>query len=229
MTHLKPRAHFLHIGKTGGTALKQALEAHLHDGKYDIALHSHETKLQHVPMGEKVFFVLRHPVTRFVSGFYSRMRQGLPRYHYPWSEQEKHAFARFTTANELAEALSSCDVARRRDAQRAMSGIQHVRESVWHWFRKPDYFSSRAGDLLFVGFQESLDADFQVLTKLLELDGNIRLSTDCIEMHKTPAAFDRTVSELGRQNLLAHYANDVRFYEELRTRTHATKSSAISS
>ncbi len=222
MTFPRPKAHFLHIGKTGGTALKRALEAHLHDGAFDVVLHSHATTLQDVPIGEKVFFVLRHPVSRFVSGFYSRMRQGRPRYHYPWSEQEKKAFACFATANELAEALSDADVARRRDAQLAMSGIQHVRDSVWRWFRDPAYVSSRARDVLFVGFQESLDADFQILIRLLGLHENVRLPTDSVEMHRTPGGYDQSISELGRQNLLARYANDVEFYERMKT-SYATQ------
>jgi len=189
MANLK--AHFLHIGKTGGTAVKKALETHLEDGKYDIVLHPHKTKLNKVPVGEKVFFFLRHPVTRFVSGFNSRMRQGRPRYYYPWSNQEKEAFACFKTANELAEALSDPDDTRRHKAHLAMSQIQHVRDSVWHWFRDPDYFSSRIDDVLFVGFQESLESEFKRLTIVLGLGGDIGLPIDPLDTHKTPSTFDQ--------------------------------------
>jgi|688.fasta_scaffold455285_2 hypothetical protein len=55
----KPKAHFLHIGKTGGTAVQQALEPHLHAGKYAIVLEPHATRLADVPPGEAVFFLLR--------------------------------------------------------------------------------------------------------------------------------------------------------------------------
>ncbi len=72
------KIHFLHIGKTGGTAVKYALSSYSKNEKYEIILHGHETKLKDIPNGEKFFFFLRNPITRFTSGFYSRKRQGRP-------------------------------------------------------------------------------------------------------------------------------------------------------
>ena len=54
----KQTAHFLHVGKTGGTAVKEALRNHLDSGRYTIKLHRHKTTLADVPKGEKVFFFL---------------------------------------------------------------------------------------------------------------------------------------------------------------------------
>jgi hypothetical protein len=212
---MKPRAHFLHIGKTGGSAIQTALEPYLDVGKYEILLHPHRVTLADVPQGEAVFFVLRHPVTRFVSGFNDRLRLGQPRYHYGWSQAEQETFACFRSANELAEALSDPDDIWRGLAQRAMCSIQHVSSSFWFWLHDPDYFTSRSDDLLFVGFQESLNSDFPRLLKLLGLDEQITLPTDPVAANQAPSIADRSISALGRCNLLAYYAADVELYKKL--------------
>src|SRR5262245_25043255 len=47
--------HFLHIPKTGGTALICALNGYEHSGDYELILHDgHDIKLVNVPLGEKV-------------------------------------------------------------------------------------------------------------------------------------------------------------------------------
>jgi len=59
--------HFLHIGKTGGSAVKYAISQHSIDSRYEIHLHPHVVRLNDVPKGEKVFFLLRDPISRFIS------------------------------------------------------------------------------------------------------------------------------------------------------------------
>jgi hypothetical protein len=160
------------------------------------------------------FFILRHPVSRFVSGFNSRLRQGRPCYDYPWSPGEREMFAEFRTCNELAEALSDDNLEHQQKAQRAMQVIAHVRDSYEKWFHSLAYFKSRLPDLLFVGFQERLDEDFKRLVALLGIDEDVQLPTDLVVAHRTPASFDTSLSEFGRENILAHYARDVWFYKK---------------
>ena len=85
--------HFLHVGKIGGTAIKHAIGgAQAPDSgerarlAYVVHLHRHAVGLRDVPVGEKFFFFVRDPVSRFVSGFHSRQRRGAPRYSGRWSE-----------------------------------------------------------------------------------------------------------------------------------------------
>jgi hypothetical protein len=105
----KQRAHFLHPGKTGGTALKAALAPVALDGRYEIHLHRHNVLLSDISLGDRVFFSVRAPLDRFVSGFNSRRRQGRPRYDIPWSAAEERAFTTFTSPDALGRALSSND------------------------------------------------------------------------------------------------------------------------
>jgi hypothetical protein len=89
------RAHLLHIGKTGGNALKHALHPYNTGGSHDIVFHPHAVRLSDVPVGESVLFMLRNPVNRFVSGFNSRRRRGRPLNNAEWDRNEAVAFAAF--------------------------------------------------------------------------------------------------------------------------------------
>ncbi|OHB36862.1 MAG: hypothetical protein A2Y09_07740 [Planctomycetes bacterium GWA2_39_15] len=53
----KQYVHLLHIGKTGGTAVKYALKNHLITDKYVINLHRHKVRLRDLPKNDLVFFL----------------------------------------------------------------------------------------------------------------------------------------------------------------------------
>src|ERR1700761_2318781 len=96
----KPVAHLIHVGKTGGTALKQTLLPYVDAGAYTLFLHGHSMTLQRLVPGEKAFFFQRDPISKFASAFYYRQREGRPHYHIPWRPYEAAAFAHFETAND---------------------------------------------------------------------------------------------------------------------------------
>jgi len=202
----RPYAHFLHIGKTGGTAVSWAIKR----GKpksYRVVLHPHRVRLCDIPEGEAVFFFLRDPTSRFVSGFYSRMRQGRPRYFSAWSPDEAEAFARFKTPNALAMALPS------EPAQKAMRSIGHVRSSYWEWFESEQYFLSRRTDILFVGFQERLDRDFERLKHTLGIAPHVSLPASDRDAHRSPSDVDRHMSDQAIRALREWYSRDYQLIE----------------
>ena len=203
--------HFLHIGKTGGSAVKFALQDDLVTPRYEIRLHRHGRKLKDVPEGEKAIFFLREPISRYVSGFYSRQRQGQPKTFVPWSEAEEAAFGHFDSANALAEAISSPDESERERAREAMSSIQHVRSSYRDWLVSEEYFLRRSADVLFVGFQESLSDDFARLRSKLELPESVRLPGDDVHAHRNPPGIDKALTEKARGNLGEWYRADFKF------------------
>ena len=90
----RPVAHFMHIGKTGGTALRFALHDVRSATAYRLVLHGHRAHLDGIPVGEKFFFSVRDPIDRYVSAFLSRQRQGRPSHYRPWTEGEATAFSR---------------------------------------------------------------------------------------------------------------------------------------
>jgi len=98
----KPIIHFLHIGKTGGSAIRSAIQRKsflsgdmLFSSSAMVLTHGHNFRLKDVPKGEYAFFVVREPISRFVSGFYSRLRKGYPKNNNPWSKEEEWAFTLF--------------------------------------------------------------------------------------------------------------------------------------
>lgn len=198
--------HFLHIRKTGGTAVKHALSGT--DIPFDLVLHPHETRLKDIPVGERVFFFLRDPVSRFVSGFNSRLREGRPRYHYPWSPAEREVFMRFPTPDSLALALADPNPADQAHAASAMRAIRHVSSSYRDQLGNETYLRSRSSDLLFVGRQESLHRDFNTLKELLGLPHQLQLPVDEVAAHQTPAGFSTTLSAASLNVLRAWYRAD---------------------
>lgn len=203
--------HLLHIGKTGGTALQYALQPYLVNQIHAICLHSHECRLRDVPRGEWVVFFLRDPVTRFVSGFNSRQRQGLPRHFVPWRTEETRAFSHFDTANKLALALSSEVRETREMAEDAMRSIAHVRSHYWDWFDNEQYFLTRLDDIVFIGFQERLEKDFQQLKLKLHIPDAAMLPVNDTQSHRSPAHVIKILDAQAVANLRQWYHEDYSF------------------
>jgi hypothetical protein len=199
-------AHFLHIGKTGGTALKHALEPAARRHAW-LHLHPHATRLADVPRGQRAFFFLRDPIARFVSGFESRRRQGRPRYDYPWNEAEAEAFGTFASADSLARALAAPDPSLRERAIAAMRGIRHLQDSYWDWLGSPGELASRAGEILFIGRQEHLESDARRLGELLGVE-LAPLPADPVLAHRNPRPAEGALSEEARVHLAAWYRAD---------------------
>lgn len=207
----KKFVHFLHIRKTGGTAIKHALRQHLTNRRYVILLHPHRIGLNDIPAGEVVIFFVRDPISRFVSGFNSRQRQGRPRNNSPWKPEEKTAFSHFGTPNQLAAALSSVDTEDRARAENAMKSISHVNSSFWDWFESEEYLRSRLSDIFFVGTQERLQDDFEILKKKLGLPNGVSLPSSDVNAHRNPQSADTSLGPESLRNLKNWYRSDYQF------------------
>jgi hypothetical protein len=206
----KQYVHILHIGKTGGSAVKYALQPLSINNRLVIYFHPHIVTLRDIPRGDKVVFFLREPITRFVSGFYSRQRQGKPKYFVPWSTEERIAFENFHTPNNLAADLSSNDASM---ALKAMENIVHVNTHYWDWFESEQYLLSRRHDILFIGFQENLEEDFECLKSILELPHNCVLPSCEIKAHRNPSNLDKSLDPCAIENLLKWYKVDYDFID----------------
>lgn len=204
----------MHISKAGGTAVKFALKNCHFTKKYVILVHPHAFNLEDLAASHKVVFFVRDPITRFVSGFNSRFRGGQPRYQGTWSQEEATAFEIFQRPGQLAEALSTEDPVLHMKALHAMNNIGHVRSSLARWLISPEYLSSKADQILFIGFLENLELDFTKLKAILGLPQELSLPLDEIMAHRTPASMDRHLSPLARQNLEQWYVRDYIFYHE---------------
>jgi hypothetical protein len=205
------RVHFLHIGKTGGTAIRYALSPHLTSIRgIEIILHPHETTLADIPVGEKAIFALRDPIDRFVSGFNSRRRRGPP-HNVEWTAAEEAAFGSFVTPNDLAVALSAPNAGKRAAAISAIRGIRHVNTRYSDWLRDVDYVQARHRDILWVGLTSRLSEDFAALSRILSLPPGCSLPHDRVTAHRRPDGDPIWLSDTGTRNVEAWYAGDYAF------------------
>lgn len=112
----------LHVPKTGGTALKDALRPLTRERMDALGIRSAPHVLGHRRSfsafrdanleGGTFSFVFRDPIGRYVSAFYEMMRQGRPYKRQGaklWSRGEFVAFLWFKEPNDLFEALGSTD------------------------------------------------------------------------------------------------------------------------
>ncbi|HUN22195.1 MAG TPA: hypothetical protein PK299_03570, partial [Anaerolineales bacterium] len=143
----------------------------------------------------------------------SRKRKGYPRYFLEWTLEEQLTYLSFPNANDLALALSSENEKEKALALLAMKYVQHIRSSYWDWFGDQQYFLSRLQDIFYIGFQETLSDDFEVIKKKLALPKDLNLPTDPIQSHKNPDHFDKKLSATGIENLRKWYAKDIEFFE----------------
>jgi len=208
--------HFLHVSKTGGTAVRAAIGQHLTTKTSAIFLHDHSFRLQDAAPGEKIVLFLRDPKDRFISAFYSRRRCGRPRYDVPWTRGEHSAFSHFKTANQLARSLSSDDPYERERGRAAMREIGLLSTSYYDWIGSDELLSQRNSDILFIGFQEELKADFNRLRDLLLLPNHLQLPTDEILAHRNPPTIEKQLDEIAVANLTAWYSRDIALYQRLR-------------
>jgi hypothetical protein len=205
--------HLLHIGKTGGTALKAALSsAGVTTTAFgELHVHGHSTTITDLHDGDLAICFLRDPITRFVSAFDSRRRMGRPRYLSRWSMREALAFARFRTAADLAEALA----AGRRDAHFAMASISHLNRHYTHWLGPVEGHQLRQKRLIFVGRQESLTEDVLRLRTLLDIKEALRLPDDPVAAHRNPTTYHRPLSDRAIAALSDWYRDDLAILSEL--------------
>jgi len=204
----KDIVHFLHLGKTGGTSLKYALDNNYVTDNYFIKGHLHHVYLKHIPKGEKFFFSIRDPKDRFISAFFARQREDKPRFYLPWRKGEARAFGEFNTPNELALALSSHNHDKKQRAVEAMKSIIHLKDSYWDWFHNEAFLLERLPDLLQVCHLKTLDSDFKQLKHTLGISDRANLPERGVASHSSSNTLDKKLDPEAITNLKNWYAED---------------------
>ena len=208
--------HVLHIGKTGGTAIRNALDNCNCVNDYRILTLPHPFTLKHVPRGEKVVCFLRDPASRFVSAFSNAVLKGYPTYVRDYTKKEERIFSRFPKPNDLAEGLCEKNGIVKHEAKTAMRSIEHLNTHYSYWLHDVEYLASRKNDILFIGFQETLNDDFNALIGLLGLSDSIQLPTDPAKTNRTSGIIDSHLSDIASKNLEIWYAEDYEILDECR-------------
>jgi hypothetical protein len=212
--------HFIHVGKAGGTAVRHTLRSigadtgltHSPWGPI-FATPRHNYTLHKVPRGDKAIIPLRDPLTRFVSGFYSRQRKGQPRHFREWTDQERQSFEWFETPDALADALAQPSGEARSRAEYAMRSIRQLRRHMTHWTGTPAFFRNHLDKVLYVARQETLDEDWERIKELLGLPPELMLLSDPVAANRTTYPRETVFSEHGAAALKRWYAKDYEVLE----------------
>ena len=198
---------FIHIGKTGGSFFDHILRKI--DIKNKIIFNSHNIMLDDNEC--KYIFFIRDPVSRYVSGFISRLRKGQPLYYREWSIYERQSFHFFKTPNELAEALSSSDQKIKEFAFKSMNSILHLRQDISYYVKKLANLKKFKNNILYIGRKETLNNDIKNIIKLLEYEYEIdNNDMESKFIHSTPYKYEeiKHLSELGKDNIIKYYEKD---------------------
>lgn len=201
---------FLHIGKNGGTQIINIFSK-LNDYRFNIKKQNHHIKLFDIPENCRYFFSIRKPVTRFVSGFYSRLRKGKPRIFVEWTDEEKFAFNNFKSANDLAESIF-LDNENGEKARIAITSIGHISHHQIDWFKEFSFLENRPP--LFIIRQEKLTDDINQLLRLLNVkeDAKNLVDENPIISHRNDYTYVQPLSDLAIKNLNKWYIRDNFFY-----------------
>jgi hypothetical protein len=212
--------HFLHIGKTGGTALKHAIHQSgdpMTTVYGRLVLHRHPYFLTDVPWDDFVFFCIRDPIGRFLSGFYSRQRQGQPRRYSKWTPAEEVAFTRFRTPQALAGALADEHHPHHPEAVHAMTGVQHIKDRLARWLISPRFLTKRRSQVVFIARQETLNEEWPKMKSVVGLPPDAELPVDPTVAHRGRTTDDRVFSEDEARALRDWYAGDYELLEYCET------------
>lgn len=168
--------HFLHIGKTGGSSVKDywtSLQASLPPESRMAAVlhvHSHDTNLESVVAQDphaRIAFIYREPLERFVSAFYSRLRNGRPRYDSVWSVEEAISFGYFATADDLLDALDGDDERMQSAARFALQHVSHLKRDFSHYLGGVETLEKFRENIVFACELTTLDERVHELFSLL--------------------------------------------------------------
>ncbi len=204
--------HFLHVGKAAGTQIQHVIEQinQSRRVKRKLVYHGHGFGLFNVPPGQDYFFSTRDPLTRFKSGFYARKRKyHVNAGHQDWTEHERRAFARFSHAKDLAEALFAPGQ-RGQEAVQAILSNQHCARAIVDEFKFCGHLFALRPPLWIIR-QERFQADLEVFLRRIGYNGPVDVATAKEEANTGDYDGVPELSESAKANLRRWYAQDYAF------------------
>lgn len=207
---------FIHIGKTGGTLIREVLSSLPDEHRRKFRLLGHDVSLPQAIEARPdmpVFFSVRRPETLFVSAFNSRRRQGRPTYDRPWNRRERIAFSVFETPNDLAEALDANDPHVKGSAELSMLAINHVSKGLrWH-LGSPEALGEHREQIEFILLQEQLEQDLRAFAARVGVPLDESRVSPAERFHTSVDEDETGLSEQGLANIRHWYRADQEIYD----------------
>jgi len=213
--------YFLHIGKSGGTALGNKFQNEINPkSELKFVPFGHNVKLYHLDKKQKYIFSVRDPISRYHSGFYSRLRKGMPRIKKEHDFFEKISFFFYKDSNSLAEDLYSSNPMKVLLARFSMCSIIHLNEPISSWF---SYEELQKHPPEFLFDQKNLDKDYKKFCQVFNLTYS-KLGKGKVVSHKNDYTGKPELSKLAKQNLKRYFEKDILLYEKILKRNFLKKS-----
>ncbi len=223
-----PKICLIHVGKTGGTYIKGIIR--LVSGTTitrepqiindNLVLLGHKTLTETANMyGEdhRFAFIFREPTERFISGFHSRLRMGIPDRKVIWSPKEAAAFAVFKTPNDLAEALYCDDTYTMSAAHYSMNAIRHLHRGYEFHFGNQFRFAAHKQDKIVTCIDlKNLDKNIHRFLNQIGIE-HVNIDIDQYSEMRTITDHSKYLSELARVSLKQFWKNEYKYYELFQT------------
>lgn len=207
---------FIHIGKTGGTLIREVLLSLPAEHRRRFRFHGHDVTLPQALEANPempVFFSVRRPESLFVSAFNSRRREGRPTYERPHNRQERIAFGLFDSPNELAESLSAAEPHLRACAEFSMLAINHVRKGLRWYLRDVECLERHRERIVFILLQEHLEPDLRAFTERIGVPLGAAGVSPAERLHAAAPEDERELSAAGLANIREWYGRDQEIYD----------------
>ncbi|RYG92617.1 hypothetical protein EU803_00490 [Loktanella sp. IMCC34160] len=215
----------MHVGKTGGTYVKRLIRGALDAPKLQEpqVLQDRIVLLNHCTLAEAeerfgepsgLVITYRDPIERFVSGFYCRQRMGLPDHRARWDSGEAAAFSYFSTANDLAEALSSEDPIQHSAAHFSMHAIRHIRRGYQFHFGNPTRFAFDYASRV-LACVETRNLAY-CGHKIIEAVGVEVAAPSVPPLAPTTPNYPKEISDLAQSNLRATWTVEFEYFDMFR-------------
>ncbi len=203
---------FLHLAKNGGGAIRDFLTPIA--GRWYHAGHRATVPelVERFPGAPIVFFV-RHPVSRFVSGFNNFLRHRIQKGHKLPNDPLVMGHHWFGSPDELACALASDDERTRSAAEYVMTNMAFLKMPMVRNLLSTDSIDAHLPHIRFIGTQEDFTESVDAMRRALALPQHLALSVDDVSTHRAPETLSKFVSERGRAALLEWFHEDVVLYD----------------
>jgi len=211
---MKSKLLLLHVGKTGGTFLRNYIN------KYNIIFIKPIRHKGRIRDGNYILGI-RCPIERAVSGFFSRYRCMLDSHkweRYKLTKKEIKIFEYYNKTydsfNDMCEDLYSSNKDKEVKAQNIFNCVTHLFMDINFYVEGIEHLKSNINKIIYVLCTETLESDFK---KLLNDYNTEFFNTKEIYKHSSLKIFDnkKKLSDKARINIIKWYKKDYEIIELL--------------
>jgi hypothetical protein len=214
---------FIHIGKTGGSTVHSCLKSALGEA------YNRCHMCKNYNDREKYIIWIRNPISRFVSAFNQsyllvteeidngkkytmqncivpeRMEHTKKKYGFAFTKEYDSLVKSFSSANELAESLTSSDVNLRKRAVKLMRSKEgHLFKGIGWYLNDGNFIKNRRSRIIFIGRTEHMTDDIEALSKKI----GVPLKSDLkIRVNVFSDKSAKYLSDLAIKNIINWYKN----------------------